>query len=124
MADYITSGDYARRLRQLRHDRKARRDSLIQALMRHFGAVTLRGLSGGMHVVWHLPPRLPPAQALEAGAAERGVRVYSPQSAGADMTGCARLNTRLLVFGYASLTPEEIESGIATLAACARAAAE
>jgi GntR family transcriptional regulator/MocR family aminotransferase len=116
MADYMASGDYVKRLRHMRLDRRERRETLFHALQRHFGDVMLRGLSGGMHLVWHLPRSFPPAQEVERKAAAAGIRVYSPQSAGADMTGCEGLNAAALVFGYASLTPEEIWRGIKALA--------
>ncbi len=116
MADFIDSGDYAKRLRRMRQDRMQRRDSLHRALQHHFGDVTLRGLSGGMHVVWHLPQEMPSSLALQQAAEPLGIYVYSPEASGADVSGCEALNERLLVFGYASLSNEEIWKGIRGLA--------
>ncbi|MDD3449612.1 MAG: PLP-dependent aminotransferase family protein [Gammaproteobacteria bacterium] len=116
MAEFIASGDYARRLRQVRHDQKVRRDCLRDALQRNFGDVKLKGLRGGMHVVWHLPPEFPPASEVQRAAAEHRVNVYNPEAGGADVTECRTLNERLLVFGYASLSSVEIMEGISRLA--------
>ncbi len=116
MADFIDTGEYAKRLRQMRHDRMTRRDCLREALRHYFGDVTLAGLSGGMHVVWHLPEQFPSSSALQAAAAKLGVHVYSPDAGGADMTGNEALNERLLFFGYASLSRDEIWEGIRRLA--------
>lgn len=116
MADFMMSGDYVKRLRHMRHDRRERREALFHALQHHFGDVKLRGLSGGMHLVWHVPKGFPSAREIETRAAGRGLRVYTPQAAGADTAGCDELNASALVFGYASLTPAEIWRGIETLA--------
>ena len=116
MADFIGTGEYAKRLRQMRHDRMTRRDCLREALRSYFGEVTLAGLSGGMHVVWHLPEDFPTSTALQAAGAELGVHVYSPDAGGADMTDNEALNERLLFFGYASLSCTEIREGIRRLA--------
>lgn len=116
MAQFIASGNYARRLRQVRHDQKVRRDCLREALMQNFGDVKLKGLRGGMHVVWHLPPGYPLASELQQAAAEYQVNVYNPEAGGADVTECRPLNERLLVFGYASLSSVEIIEGISRLA--------
>jgi len=116
MADYINSGAYALRLRRLRRDRQARLDCLLQALRHFFGEVILGGVSGGMHVVWHLPADIPSSTALRQAALGVGVRIYSPEAGGADITDCKGLNERLLVFGYAALTPEEIWEGVRRLA--------
>ena len=116
MADFINSGDYAKQLRQVRQDRMHRRDFLHETLQHHFGEVTLRGLTDGMHVVWHLPPELPSSSALQQAVRPLGVRIYTPESGGADITGCENLNECLLVFGYASLSNETIWEGIRRLA--------
>ena len=118
MADYIAGGDYARRLRRMRLDRRERRDVLFRELQRHFGSIILRGLSGGMHVVWHLPQGVARASTLQRSALAAGVRVYTPAAAGADMSGFESLDDALLVFGYASLAADEISRGIAALANC------
>lgn len=116
MADYIASGSYALRLRQLRTTSGARLDDLREALRHYFGDAAITGLGDGMHVIWHLPPEMPSSTAMCQAALPHGVRVYSPKAGGADVTGFEAENERMLIFGYASLTSEEIWTGLARLA--------
>lgn len=44
------------------------------------------------------------------------MRIYSPEAGGAGITDCEGLNERLLVSGYAALTPEEIWESVRRLA--------
>jgi GntR family transcriptional regulator/MocR family aminotransferase len=65
----LDRGAYARHLHQLRKVYLSRRDTLIRALRRHFGADTqIGGESGGLHLVWRFPER-PGRASLVAGLA-------------------------------------------------------
>lgn len=59
VASLLDRGAYARHLHQLRKVYLSRRDTLIRAQRRHFGADTqIGGESGGLHLVWRFPERL------------------------------------------------------------------
>ena len=73
LANLLESGSYARHLHHLRKVYLARRDELILALRRHFGAETrISGQSAGLHLVWHLPPCLGHASPVAARARRCG----------------------------------------------------
>lgn len=120
LADFMRSGAYQRHLRKIRQLYLSRRNALIKALERHFGAVEILGGEAGMHVVWRLPDHLPCATELEAIALAAGVGVYAVGSGGAVVLGTGSNNDRHLVLGFSSLTEREIEAGITRLAAALR----
>jgi GntR family transcriptional regulator / MocR family aminotransferase len=116
LADFISSGSFARHLNQVRLVYRARRDCLLNALHQHFGDVNVSGHQGGMHVMWHLPPSLPDAAVVEATALNHGVGAYSLRSAVAfDFTQTPYSN-RSLILGYPALPEEQIREGIARVA--------
>lgn len=117
LADFMRSGAYQRHLRKIRQLYLSRRNALIAALERHFGASEILGSEAGMHIVWRLPDHLPSASKLEALALSVGVGVYAVGSGGAVELGASVGNDRYLVLGFSSLTEREIECGIASLAA-------
>ena len=55
LADFISSGSFARHLNQVRIVYRARRNCLLNMLREHFGEVNMSGHHGGMHVMWNLP---------------------------------------------------------------------
>lgn len=116
LAEFMTSGCYERHLRHIRKLYLSRRNALLAALQKHFGESHVIGESAGMHLVWRLPPHLPPAQEIETIALAAGVGVYALGSGGAIHIGSSATNDRLLVLGYSSLAEKEIAIGIAQLA--------
>jgi len=115
VADFIASGSYARHLRRIRHTYRARRDCLVDALQRHFGAVDLAGTEGGMHLVWRLPGHFPSAVQLQAMALEAGVGVYALDGGAAWDYGRSEYSRRTLMLGYSSLDQRQIAEGVALL---------
>ena len=64
---------------------------------------------------WRLPAGVPDAAVLEALARRVRVGVYSLASGGAYETRPSLLAQRALILGYAALTPNQIEQGVARL---------
>jgi GntR family transcriptional regulator/MocR family aminotransferase len=116
LAEFISSGSFDTHLRRIRQAYLDRRDALIHALRRHFGEVDLRGIEGGMHLVWHLPPDFPNAVQVEQIARQHGVGIYAFESGGAYAFPGAEGADRVLMIGYSSLTEHQIEEGIGELA--------
>ncbi len=116
LADFITSGAYARHLRRIRHTYLKRRDCLIASLRSHFGKVSLSGLEGGMHIVWHLPRHFPPAVEVQEIAQDVGVGLYALEGAAACEQCGDGCGSQILVIGYSSVTEEQIREGITRLA--------
>ena len=122
LTELIDSGLYERHVRRVRRKNGERRAALIAALARLLaGDVELVGAEAGLHVVAWLRgiPRAQ-EQAFCERARQAGLGVYpiSPlydPSVEIDRPGCAGL-----VLGYAGLSLQEIESGIALLAELVR----
>lgn len=115
LADFMHSGSYAAHLLRVRAYYRDNRDCLISALHRNFGDVVVDGASGGLHVLWHLPPGTPDAVTVEALARRARVGVYSLSSARVHFQRRSALTSRSLILGYAALSPKQIEKGIARL---------
>jgi GntR family transcriptional regulator / MocR family aminotransferase len=116
LADFISSGSFARHLNQVRMIYRARRNCLLSALREHFGEVNISGYQGGMHVMWHLPESLPDAALVQATALNHGVGVYSLRSAVAFDFSPTPYSKRSLVLGYPALPEEQIREAIARVA--------
>lgn len=116
MADYMTSGGFARHVRKIRKSYLDKRDCLIHELHTYFGEIKVTGANAGMHLVWHLPAHLPNARRIQQLAEKVGVGVYSPEGGAASVEGCNDLDDRLLLLGYSSLSRREISEGIHRLA--------
>jgi GntR family transcriptional regulator/MocR family aminotransferase len=112
---FIHSGGYAAHLARLRAVYRESRDRLLAALARHFGEADVSGQSVGLHLLWHLPPGVPEANSLEAIARRARVGIYPLEAAGVFAAGADGLTRRGVVLGFASLTPRQIEDGIARL---------
>lgn len=114
MAGFMTSGEFGRHLRRIRQLYRARRDALLGALHKYFGACEVLGDQAGMHLVWRLPKELPSASEVEARAFSVDVGVCALP------TGAALRfeddGDRLLMLGFAALTEAQIEEGIARVA--------
>jgi GntR family transcriptional regulator / MocR family aminotransferase len=115
LAEMIRSGSYAAHLTRIRAHYRENRDCLLASLHRHFGDVAISGDSAGLHVFWELPPGVPDAATLEGLARRTRVGIYSLCSAAAHEPQPSALSRRGIVLGYASLTPRQIEQGIARL---------
>ena len=115
LADFMHNGSYAAHLLRVRSHYKDNRDCLIAALRRNFGDVMIDGDSGGLHVLWHLPPGIPDAVTVEAIALRARIGVYSLSSARVHFRRQTALTSRAIILGYAALSPKQIEKGIARL---------
>jgi GntR family transcriptional regulator/MocR family aminotransferase len=115
LAEMMRSGSYAAHLMRIRARYKESRDSLLKSLRRNFGDVDVSGETGGLHLLWQLPPGVPDAAVVEALARRARVGVYSLASGGAYGARSSNLTQRGLILGYAALTPSQIEQGIARL---------
>jgi GntR family transcriptional regulator / MocR family aminotransferase len=115
LADFMHSGSYAAHLLRVRSHYRDNRDSLVAALRRNFGDVVVDGESGGLHVLWHLPPGIPDAVTVEALALRARVGAYSLASARVYFQRQTALTSRAIILGYAALSPKQIEKGIARL---------
>ncbi len=115
LAEFIAAGSFAAHLLRAQAVYKANRDALLEALRRCFGDVVTSGATHGLHLLWHLPPGVPSAPALEGIARKARIGVYSLASAGAHDALSSNLSRRALVLGYTSLNPKQIETGIARL---------
>ena len=115
LADFMHSGSYAAHLLRVRAHYRDNRDALVAALRCNFGDVVVDGLSGGLHVLWHLPPGIPDAVTVEALAQRARVGVYSLSSARVHFHERTALTGRAVILGYAALSQKQIEKGIARL---------
>jgi GntR family transcriptional regulator / MocR family aminotransferase len=116
LAEFISSGAYAKHLRRIRQVYINRRDELIDALNRHFGNVTLSGLEGGMHIVWRLPEYLPDAFEMKKIAEGVGVGIYTLETVAAHEFGKTKYSNRTLILGYSSIPEDKIQDGIQRIA--------
>lgn len=116
MAEFVRSGAYGNHLRRIRHLYCERRDCLVEALRRHFGAVRLSGLESGMHLAWHLPEHYPSASELQNLALRQGVGVYSLSSGAAYDYGGCEYSGRTVVLGFSSLDEHQIRAGVQRIA--------
>jgi GntR family transcriptional regulator/MocR family aminotransferase len=115
LADFMHSGSYAVHLLRVRSHYKENRDSLVAALRGNFGDVQVDGGSGGLHVLWQLPPGIPDAVAVETLALRARVGVYSLASARVHFRRQTALTSRAIILGYAALSQKQIEKGVARL---------
>ena len=112
LADFISSGEYDIHLRRLRKTYLERRDLLIDALTRQFGACHLVGTEGGTHLTWMLPAGLPPAYAICTAARQRGVFIEALPDGLADFS----MTESGLMLGYSMLNDRKLHEGIEHLA--------
>jgi GntR family transcriptional regulator/MocR family aminotransferase len=121
LAEFIEHGGFARHLRRIRNACGQARKALLESVQEQFGQCHIAGAEAGMHVMLTLPPYFPPVEEIVQIAATEGVGLYTLKDAGAYETGPARY-PRTLLLGYASLSPDEIRSGIARVASGLRRA--
>ena len=115
LAEMMRSGGYAAHLLRIRAHYKENRDSLLAALARNFGDVSVSGETSGLHICWYLPPGVPNAAIVEGLARRARIGVYSFSSGGAHVAKPSALTQRGIVLGYAALSTKQIEQGIARL---------
>jgi len=115
LADFISSGSFARHLRTIRHTYLQRRDCLMEELYRHFGNIHLSGIDGGMHLIWHLPSNSPTAAEVQSIAESVGVGVYCLESGAAYCNCNDDYNIHSLMLGYSSVSRRMIKKGVGLL---------
>nr|WP_282571451.1 PLP-dependent aminotransferase family protein [Methylonatrum kenyense] len=117
LAQFIREGGLLHHLKRIRQTYRLRRDALIDALHHYFPGSRVTGAESGSHVVWHLPPGLPPAEDLKAIAHSCGIGVYplddSPSWFHQDMAD----RDRILLLGYTVLTEQQINAAMGVLQA-------
>ncbi len=114
LAEFIGEGHFDRHVRKLRHIYKLRRDSLVNALRKYFGTPVVSGQESGLHFVWQLPQGMPSAKAIQLAARAEGVGVYALSSGAAFDFDGETADDRLM-FGYSSLTEQEIDQAVEKL---------
>ncbi len=117
VADLLSSGEYDHHLRRVRKIYLERRDCLIGALRTHFGDVHLIGTEIGTQLTWALPDHIPSARIARDVANAHGLSIESVICENAASAAGCRYHDKALIFGYAALTPEQLQQGIARLAA-------
>jgi GntR family transcriptional regulator/MocR family aminotransferase len=115
LAEMMRSGSYAAHLQRCRVHYRESRDYLLTALRRNFGEVSVTGESGGLHLVWYLPPGVQNATIVEGLARRARIGVYSFTSGGAYVARASMLTQRGLILGYAALSRKQIEQGVSRL---------
>jgi GntR family transcriptional regulator/MocR family aminotransferase len=111
----MRGGTYSAHIQRTRAQYKENRDYLLAALRRNFGQVSVGGETGGLHLVWYLPPGVPNAASVENLARQARIGVYSFSSGGAYVGRASTLTQRGLMLGYAALSRKQIEQGISRL---------
>jgi GntR family transcriptional regulator/MocR family aminotransferase len=117
----MESGEYDRHIRRMIRRNRLRRDTLVSALVRHFGdGVEIRGADSGLHVVARLRgPSPPEAVRRTATCRARGVGIAT-EAAGVAVDAPpqpAAQRSAGVILGYALLPVEHIEDGVRILAA-------
>ena len=119
LASLIDSGAYERHVRRTRREHERRRTALLDAVARHLpDEASVTGLAAGLHGVLWLPFLRPRDEAVLAAAArDKGVGVYPVSPLFARPASQAHARPAGLILGYASLSVEQIQSGLRILAA-------
>src|SRR5271168_1760387 len=115
LAEMMRGGSYRAHLARVKARYQGSRDSLIWSLRRHFGEVEVSGAEAGLHLFWRLPAGVPDAAVLEVLARRVRVGVHTLATGGAWEAVPSLLGQRGMILGYASLTPKQIEQGVARL---------
>lgn len=118
LSEFIDNGAYDRHLRKLRKKCKEKRDLLISLLKDHFGDDTsLSSIEGGLHLIWHLPENFGTADFVSNLMKQKHkTGLYTVQSGGAVVVSDVKFDKQALIFGFSSLTLEDIEDGVNRLA--------
>ncbi|CCA94005.1 PLP-dependent aminotransferase family protein [Novosphingobium sp. PP1Y] len=115
MAQFISSGAFEQHLGRMRKNYLDRRNAVITGLAEAFPGTKTSGYEGGMHLVWTTLAEWEPALDLQMKARKLGVGIYS--LAGGPTREIVRRpdHDRLLMLGYACLTPDKIRNAITLL---------
>jgi GntR family transcriptional regulator/MocR family aminotransferase len=104
LAEYLASGGYARHLHRLTKAYAGRRDTMLAALRRHFGAAAqVWGEQAGLHLAWFPPPDLGSAGYLARLARRHGL-------------DAAAVRDDVVLLGFGAIDEPHIEAGICRLA--------
>lgn len=106
-AQFLTSGEYDRHLRQMRRRYHTRRTALLDALARHLPDATVLGAAAGVHLTVRFPDAFP-LDDLVAHAKKVRVRVEPVARCYAEPVTAPPG----LLLGYANLTESQIERGV------------
>ena len=115
LAELLSSGRYASHLQRVRAHCRSSRNTLIAALRRWFGDVTLGGGNAGLQLFWQLPPGVPQARIFENQARRGRIGVYSLDSAPVHDGETGSMAKRGILLGFGGLSERQIERGIAKL---------
>jgi GntR family transcriptional regulator/MocR family aminotransferase len=115
LAEFISSGKLASHLLRVRAHYRAGRNTLVAALRRSFGEVTLGGGNSGLQLFWQLPPGVPQARIFEHQAKRGRIGVYSLGSAPVHDAETGTITKRGILLGYGALSERQIERGISKL---------
>jgi GntR family transcriptional regulator/MocR family aminotransferase len=115
IATLLESGAYERHIRRQRREHERRRAALLEAVARRLPqGATVAGSAAGLHVVLWLPGLRPAdEQPLVDAARDRGVGVYAVSPLFANPK--RRQGQAGLILGYAGLTVDQIDQGMAIL---------
>lgn len=118
LAALIDGGAYERHVRRTRREHGRRRAALLDAIAHHLhGDARVAGTAAGLHVVLWLPRLRPQDEpALVTAARDKGVGVYPVSPLFAKAHSREQSRSAGLILGFASLTAEQIQKGIRTLA--------
>ncbi len=122
ISDFITRGNYAIHIRELRYRYEQSRNALLSAMRYYFGPnVQLFGQDGGMHVMWRTDGTFGTPDDIAKAAAKMGVGVYTLPAVGVIEYSGSHHSDDCLILGYSSLRPDEVTEGISRLAkACGK----
>ena len=111
LADFIGEGHFATHIRRMRALYAERRDALLDALRAHLqGLVEPGPAEAGMQLAVHLPP------ALDDAAVSRRALAREVETTPLSRYALGPHSRGGLLLGYACVTPEQIRSGVRTLA--------
>ncbi|KOY84164.1 PLP-dependent aminotransferase family protein [Lysinibacillus macroides] len=112
LADFMAQGLFDKHLAKMRTIYRKKQQALLTAISVHFSAeFQVIGEKSGLHIVIKLPNRLSEARAIQL-AEEIGIHVYPCATSYQHKTSEA-----MVIIGYGGLTLQQINDGIARLAA-------
>lgn len=116
LAEFLSSGGFARHLRRVRISYQRRRDRLVRALDKHFPGSQLMGAQAGTHLAWKPPAASGPLADFYLLARRSNIGIYGIHAGGGHEYGGNTFESRWLLLGYAALSEDQIEAGIQRLA--------
>ncbi len=116
VARLMHEGGYDHHLRRIRKIYLERRDALIEGLGRHFGEPEVLGAEIGTQLTWRLPDAIASADRFCAAASAKGVCIEPIDCDRRPDEGLCSEQHRLVVLGYAGMTPERLKQAVTRLA--------